>query len=93
MTGTDEGRQTRSSFSYLLKGFSVKGETEGFLFQFSLLRSFQLEAIWSLYEDTGQGTAQRLDNPAELPLGGALPRHILISINTSNELQKKKNVL
>ena len=42
--------------------------------------------------DTGQGTAQGLDNPAELPFGDAVvPCHKLDSLNTSADFQKQKN--
>ena len=40
-----------------------------------------------IYVDTGQGTAQRLDNPAKSPLGDALSRHILI-VSMSTDLPK-----
>jgi len=39
-------------------------------------RGFLFRFFGGLYVDTGQGTAQRLDNAAESPLGHALPRHI-----------------
>jgi len=44
-----------------------------FLFSATLLRGYLV-----LYKDTGQGTAQGLDNAAGSPLGHALPRHIYI---------------
>ena len=44
-----------------------------------------------LYVDMGQGTARWLDNPAESPpLGDAVPRHRLDSLNTGTDFQKKK---
>ena len=42
-----------------------------------------------MYVDTGFGTARGWNNLAQFPLGDAFPRHIP-SINTSNDLQKKK---
>ena len=42
-----------------------------------------------MYVDTGQGTAQGLDNPTELPVGNAVPCHKLDSLNTSADLPKK----
>ena len=40
-----------------------------------------------MYVDTGQGTAQGLDNPA-VTTRNAVPRHKLDSFNTSTELFK-----
>ena len=73
-----------------------------FSFFFSLLVRRFFGGYLVLYRDTGQGTAQGLDNAAGSPPGHALPRHIYIGslvgtspselhrMNTSNDLQKKK---
>ena len=51
----------------------------------------QVSAPLVMYVDTGQGGAQRLDNPAESVPGDALPRHNPHRLNTSNELLKNKS--
>ena len=75
---------------------SILGEihTKPIVHVYILLSQALTGSIFGFGTDTQHDAekAQRLDNPAESPPGDAYPRHMLDSINTSNDFPKEKKV-